>query len=235
MLPLDRFAYPVAVTDNQGRQLFQFSFVDEVFPDRNNLLELDDMQVFIPYNTVPDRLHLQIARSASPGPASAAYEVGSLSDPVIRPFVVSFRPPPGVDPAALVVVRRTRGAWSMAGKRATADGRIYAHVSEFGTYALAADYEQPWIKPVNFTEGKIIDTRTQSLVLRAGDDLSGLDRDVVAFYLNGEWIPALYDYKRDTFTWDMKEQRPLPGPASLDVVLADQCGNTRRVSYKLIF
>lgn len=104
----------------------------------------------------------------------------------------------------------------------------------FGKFVVASDTTMPEVKPSNFKEGKKCTTRV--LKMRITDNLSGI-REYKCF-INGDWVLAEFDGKYSQLSVDMRDvpEASLRAETNqLRVVVTDCCGNTRDVTYNLIF
>ncbi len=237
LLPLARHDYPAEVLDTETQPLLTFHLREEINAGQNNLVELDEMQLFFPYQAVFDRVHLEILKKPGTGQTyTDVYQVGEPSVPLFKSFLVSFKPSPEIPLNHLVVAYRDQDKWSFAGKTMGEQGNVYASVMEFGEYALMADSIAPTIEPINFQNGGTFTSKNSSIVLRVKDDFAGVNDESIYCTLDGKWLLFEYDYKRNTITHRLDKQgRPAKGQYQLKVAASDKARNEREVSFTISF
>lgn len=237
LLPLARHDYPTEIRDQSGQSLLRFNLQEEINAGQNNLVDMDEMQLFFPYQSVFDRVHLEIARKpALEKSLSPVFRVGDPSIPLFKSFLVSFQPDPEISRHNLVVARKNQNQWVFAGNTQGEQGNVYASVRDFGEYTLMADSVAPTISPVNFQNGGTFSSKQNVIVLRLKDDFSGVNDETVYCTLDGRWLLFEYDYKRKTITHYLnKQERPAKGTYKLEVSVSDEARNEARASYRISF
>lgn len=133
----------------------------------------------------------------------------------------------GVEPEKITVVRLDGGK-KYASKTRHRDGWYTAQVRDFGQYSLAVDTILPTIRPVNFSDGKLL--KGNYIRLKIGDDLSGVE--TYNCYLNGSWILAEYDGKSATLSINAAGKLK-KGTNELRAEVVDGCGNLCRRRYTI--
>ncbi len=133
----------------------------------------------------------------------------------------------GVPPEKVTIVR-LEGAKRYASKTRHRDGWYTSQVRDFGTFTLAVDTTLPTVKPVNFSDAKLL--KGNSIRLKIGDDLSGVE--TYNCYLNGSWILAEYDGKGATLTINASGKLKA-GSNELSVEVTDACGNICQRRYAI--
>lgn len=145
------------------------------------------------------------------------------------PVVIGFEPEQlvlcqlkGDKPSALptrLVERRIEGK----------PGRwLEADVRAFGNFVVMSDTTAPYVKPLNFKEGKKVE---RVLNMKMGDNLSG----VVEYrcFVNGEWVLAEFDGKSATLSINLAQVPASVTNLELRIFLTDACQNSREVVYRL--
>jgi hypothetical protein len=145
------------------------------------------------------------------------------------PVVIGFEPEQlvlcqlkGDKPSALptrLVERRIEGK----------PGRwLEADVRAFGNFVVMSDTAAPYVKPLNFKEGKKVG---RVLNMKMGDNLSG----VVEYrcFVNGEWVLAEFDGKSATLSINLAQVPASVTNLELRIFLTDACQNSREVLYRL--
>lgn len=145
------------------------------------------------------------------------------------PVVIGFEPEQlvlcqlkGDKPSALptrLVERRIEGK----------PGRwLEADVRAFGNFVVMSDTAAPYVKPLNFKEGKKVE---RVLNMKMGDNLSG----VVEYrcFVNGEWVLAEFDGKSATLSINLAQVPASVTNLELRIFLTDACQNSREVVYHL--
>ena len=235
LLPLERHRYPARFQDESSRLDLRLNLQEEISPYKNNLVELDELQLYFPYESLYAPLHIEV--SQEPGTAdmySDVFTVGNDRVPVFKPYLVSFVPNRPLNREQLVVAKKGKGKWEYAGNSLGEDGNVYAAMREFGTFCLMADTEPPFAAPVNFSAGKGIPLSQKTLKIRIDDTFSGIDSDRIFCTIDGKWAMFAYDFKTKHITHEFS--RPLTkGEHVLELTLYDKARNLRRERYTLNF
>jgi len=237
LLPLTRHDYPQRILDGNGKTLLNLNLKEEILSSQNNLFEMDELQLFFPYQSVFDRVHLEMSKEMGDRRMlSDVFVVGDPDIPLFKSFLVSFTPKEGIPLKSLVVAQRSKSKWSFAGNTLGEANNVYASVSGFGEYCLMADSIAPTIESINFKNGSTISRSQNTLVLRIKDNFSGIDDQTVYCKLNDEWKLFKYDYKRNSITHNLgKQTRPKPGSYELEVLVTDKAHNLAKKTYRLQF
>ncbi len=236
LMPMDRFNYPKEILSPDGRFSIAPDLIGEIRPEKSRQIDQGQVRLFFPYNAVFQPTFLRVSeRSGSVNSYSLTYEIGSTDIPILKPFMVGFKPDANVPKKYLVVAKRNRrGAWKFAGNTWGAQGEIYASVSEFGEFCLMTDSIPPTVRPFNFRNGGYIGTGQRTISLRAEDSFAGINSKRTYATLDGKWIPFAYNYRRDrlTYTWT---ERPEKGEHILEISVFDGAGNKQKAQYTLRF
>ena len=234
ILPLNRFDYPETIRDSIGKFELNLNLQDEIFSGKNNLVEMDEFQLFFPYEAVFHNLHLEV--ETKPGHSkmfSDIYRVGNESIPLFKSYLVSFKPKNTTDLSRLVVAQKIRGEWKFAGNTVGEDSNVYTSMNEFGEFCLMEDRIKPTITPLNFSNNGQIPSNQSSISLRVDDNFSGIDHQEIYTTLDGKWILFEYDYKRDRITHRFGKNKPASGKHTLTVKAKDKAGNTTTNSFQI--
>ena len=235
LVGLDRYRFPRLIKDDINRWAQSFNLVDELLPFDNNLVEMGDLQLFVPYGSVFDRVPLEVEIYRGPQEAhSDVFRIGTPGTPVLEPFLVGIRPPEAWSGGTLVVARKDGNEWEYMGASEGENGEILGSSLEFGEFCLMEDSQGPAIKPVNFMNNGTFSASQDRIKLSVTDDFSGVDHHTIFGTLDGEWVLFEYDYKIDAITWQW-ERRPAAGWHTLEVSLRDQAGNLSTESYRVKF
>jgi len=234
LLPLDPHDYPVEVRDGLGRFRWVPHFCDYVRPDQNNIVDLEELQLYFPQRAVFQPLHLRVVREPGRnGMLSDIYEVGEAGIPLRQSYLISFRPAAGVSRDHLVVAQEGSRGWEYAGSTLGEAEDVYAAIRSFGRFCLMADSVPPTVRPVNFRPGQRLSG--SRVILAVDDNFSGFEHTATRITLNGKWVPFGYDFKQKTLTWDLAGDRPVPGTYTLQIHLEDKARNVMEASYQLVF
>lgn len=235
LLPLERHNYPRRITDEAGKLDIQLDLQEEISPYKNNLVELDELQLYFPHESVYQPLHLEV--SQKPGSAqmfSDIFQVGNEQVPIFTPYLVSFVPNRPLDREHLVVAKREKGKWEYAGNTLGEDNNVYAAMREFGEFCLMSDTDLPTATPVNFAVGKGIPVSQTTLKIRIDDTFSGIDSDRIFGTIDGKWVLFAYDFKTKHITHELID-RPVAGEHVLELTLYDKARNLLKARYTLNF
>ena len=234
LLPLDPFDYPVEVRDGIGQFEWFPQFCDFLTPHQNNIVELDQLQLYFPQGAVFQPMHLQVSRE--PGRAnmySDIYTVGDPATPVFQSYLVSFRPTQAIDRRYLVVAQEGPRGWEYAGSTLGEAQDVYAAMREFGRFCLMADSLPPSLRPLDFTPGRRV--TGSRLTLSVDDNFAGFEHTATRITLDGKWVPFGYEFKQKTLTWDLRDGRPAPGAYTLRYHIEDKAGNVAEGSLAVVF
>ena len=236
VMALDKWRLPEKVQDPITGKSVRFNLTETVLPDKNNIIESGELQMYFPYSAVFDSLPLHVKRI--PGRYdmySDVYEVGSKMDPLFKSFVLNFRPDKKIDPTHAVIARQGRnGGWYYLGKDVNEDGSIYASSGSFGSFCVMADSTSPVITSKGFNDGSTIPGNQKTLRLQIRDNFAGIDSDRIIGTLDDHWILFEFDAKSSTITHRMKK-RPTSGKHKLHLMVYDNANNLAERSFNLYF
>jgi hypothetical protein len=207
-----------------------------ILPQENNLAEFGEVQVYFPFGSAFDTLHLSIRQMPGNGSTfSDLYEVGDADVPLLTPFLINFTPSRKGNPAHTVIARKgADGEWRFVGKEHRDDGTLYASASEMGVFAVMADSTPPLLRPINFFDGGTVAGQQGVLQLEVRDNFSGINGEKILLSLDGAWALGEYDRKSATLSHTLR-RRPGPGQHLLEVMVYDNAGNMSRNTYLLNF
>lgn len=235
LVGLDRYRFPSLIHDEIGSWSKSFQLQEELLPFQNNLIELGDLRLFVPYRSVFDRIPLELTSEPGPrGSLSDVYKIGDPSIPVFDPFLVSIQQPENHQGGKLVVARKDGDQWEYMGSTAGEEGFIFGSSLGFGEFCLMEDGRGPTIRPVNFTNNGTFTRNQDRIKLVIDDDFSGIDHPTIAGTLDGNWVLFEYDYRPGSITWKW-ENRPSQGWHILEISVRDQAGNLSTKSYRVRF
>ena len=100
---------------------------------------------------------------------------------------------------------------------------LSTRTKNLGTYTLAADIENPNIRPVNFQDGKWL-SKYRYLKLKITDNDSGINNYRAT--VNGKWILMEYDAKKNILTHDFNDNKITETKNNLKIIVTDNVGNS---------
>ncbi|MDT0650611.1 M23 family metallopeptidase [Autumnicola edwardsiae] len=121
---------------------------------------------------------------------------------------------------------RGRPSYSSTYKKAD---RFTTGIRTFGNYTLASDNKEPWISPVNFSDGQWI-SNNSNLKVKISDDLSGIKSYRAT--VNGKFILMEYEYKDNTLTHDFRDGAVTETENDFKLIVTDNVGNTNTYEAK---
>jgi hypothetical protein len=164
-------------------------------------------------------------KPATSGSLSELYEIDSPGTAVHLPYTLSIRSSvmdPALQEKLLLVKLDEQGDWEAAGGE-FAGGYVVASLSNFGTYAIAADTVSPEIIPLAFSPGGDM-SGARSLRFTIRDDLSGIDK--YQGYIDNKWALFEYDPKNDLLEYIFDKERITTGVThELELYVTDLQGN----------
>lgn len=234
LLPLNKWKHPRMIQDPETGEKLTFNYRKTILREKNNIVDVGDLQLYFPYESVFDTLPLDVKVLPRESRTwSQVYKVGNSATPLYKSFVLQFKAEPQANPRHLVVARKNRyGRWNFVGRDIKEDGTVYASSSEFGEFAVMADSIPPRIKASNFSDGGTV--KGKSLRIKVTDNFSGVVSDRLLLLLDGNWILGEFDAKTASVTYRWKD-RPSPGKHVLELFAYDSADNERRESWTLNF
>lgn len=234
LIPLGKWRFPKRVADPLSGKSLDFHFRKTVYPEKNNVVEMGDLQLYFPIGTVFDTMALPVEVSPRKnGMYSDVYEIGTHEIPLFKSFVVSIKPSiPAKSHQLVVAMLNKYGNWVYLGQDVREDGSVYASSGEFGKFCLMVDSIPPTVRPGNFKEGGTITGNTISVKL--SDNFAGIVSEKNVMMLDGNWILGEFDAKTSTMTYRMRT-RPSAGSHKLTVIAWDAANNMAEVEFSIKF
>jgi murein DD-endopeptidase MepM/ murein hydrolase activator NlpD len=205
--------------------------------DQDNELDAEGMRLKLPANALYQDEHIGWSKlpdrsqgtSKAPKALSPIYQVHQSTTALHLPARLSLQVDASVAPGhkeKLIIVQlgKDNKPRNMGGTHA--DGWLTAKIKAFGTYTVMLDTTPPTLVPLNLKPDM---TGKDSLILRMGDDLSGVDTWVGR--LDGKWILFEWDHKRQRLTHAFDRMSNTPGLHQLEVEVRDERGNARSFTY----
>ncbi len=233
---LDKWRLPELARDPITGKSIRFDLAETVLPDKNNIVESGELQMYFPYAAVFDSLPLHVKRYPRQSTMySQVYEVGNMMDPLFKSFVLNFRPDQEMDPTHAVIARKgSSGGWYFLGKDVNEDGSIYASSGSFGSFCVMADSTSPVISSKGFSDGSTIPSTQNTLSLRIEDNFAGIDSDRIIGTLDDNWVLFEFDAKTSTIAHRLR-QRPTSGKHKLHLMVYDNANNLAEKTFYLYF
>ncbi|MEM7371699.1 MAG: M23 family metallopeptidase [Bacteroidota bacterium] len=236
LLPLDHTNYPLRIKDQNGLYEQEFFFRDQVVADRNNLIQVDELDLYFPYASLFSDSHIEVIKKAGTRDMySNIFVVGDERIPVYKSYLVSFTPTKPIPLTHLVVARKTGKEWEYAGNTVGESKNIYTAIRQFGEFCLMADTTAPTIEAVNFRNNGAVSSGQRTLKVKLSDDFSGLEHSELYGTIDGAWALFAYDNKAKTLTLDLRKDRPSPGMHSLIIFARDKARNQAQKQYQIRF
>ena len=229
----DKWRLPETLADPHSIARSELHLKQTIMPDKDNIVEQDELQVFFPYGSVFDSLQLPL-RQFNRGFSnySDTYKIGETNVPLFKSFVISIKPKKAGNQAHLVVAKKGRnGRWQFLGNDKKEDGSIYASSSNFGTFCVMADSTSPVIKPLNLSDGATIPAKQSTLRLKITDNFSGINTQKVMCTIDGRW--ELFEFDGKSSTISHKIQKRGGGRHVLEVMAYDNANNMAKSVFYL--
>ena len=110
------------------------------------------------------------------------------------------------------------------------DSLIRVKTISGGRYFLTKDNKSPWIRPLNFKNGKWVNSLSK-LKIRIGDNLSGIKK--YTGYINGRWILMEYEPKRKLLFFDFNDIEFNDTKLKFNLIVEDMVGNVNEFAATL--
>ncbi|MEM7037942.1 MAG: hypothetical protein AAF570_13245 [Bacteroidota bacterium] len=236
LMNLNKWRHPAYIEDPITKKRLNFHLKETVLPEKNNIVEHEELQAYFPYTCVFDTLPLHIRKTRGNSRMySSVYEVGSQDNPLLKSFVLNFKPEKKANPTHMVIARKTRnGNWAFLGNEVKEDGSIYASSGKFGTFCVMADSTSPRIRALNFNDGSTISAGQKSIRLKISDNFAGINSQKILVTLDDRWTLFAFDAKTSTITHKIR-QRPAPGKHTLHVMVYDNANNLAEQAFNIYF
>jgi hypothetical protein len=158
--------------------------------------------------------------------ASVVVEPATM--PLRKPFTMTLRLPPGLDPAHTGIARRDgeRDEWDWNDARWDSAGRTFSFsTSRLGQFALVRDATPPEATPLpapaKVAKGPY---STWALTTRVKDEMSGVMSDSSGYEIDGKRVPTEFDAEVGVLRWRPRVP-PAAGTHKFRVTVRDHAGN----------
>ncbi len=191
-----------------------------VYADQTNVLEDDNVTVYIPSNTFYDDFFIDFKAE------NDTLTLHESTVPAQKNFTISFDISRYQEPDKdkLFIARKVGYKDFVTYSSTKRKGNILSTSTKtLGTYTLATDTEKPKIRPVNFQDGKWL-SKYRYLKLKITDDVSGIKNYRAT--INGKWILMEYDYKKDSLVYDFNDNIVSETKNNLKIIVTDNVGNS---------
>ena len=191
-----------------------------IYADQSNVLEKDNISVYIPSNTFYDDFFINF---------DAANDTLTLHRSVIpaqKNFTISFDISRYLEPDKdkLFIARKIGYKDFVAYSSTKRKGNVLSSSTKtLGTYTLATDVDNPKIRPINFQDGKWL-SKYRYLKVKITDDISGIKNYRAT--INGKWILMEYDYKKNSLIYDFNDNIISETKNNLKIIVTDNVGNS---------
>ncbi|CAL2092266.1 M23 family metallopeptidase [Tenacibaculum sp. 190524A02b] len=102
--------------------------------------------------------------------------------------------------------------------------KVYTSTKSLGNYALRFDTKQPYIKPINFYNGKWV-SKLNYLKVKIKDNDSGIGSYRAT--IDGQWVLMEYNHKKGILTYDFSDKKLVGSKHLFKLVVSDNVGNTK--------
>lgn len=190
-----------------------------VVAKKPNNYDLDGAKVYFPANTFYDDFYIDLKKGKD------TVSIHKSTVPVRKKFTITFNTSKysTEERKKLFIARLDKDlnpSYATTYKR----GAIFStKTKNLGTYTLTKDTIAPVIKATNFKDKQWLNNY-KYLTLKITDDLSGINTYNVT--LNGEWILAEYESKKNTLTYNFDDKILNKKECNLKVVVTDNVGNS---------
>lgn len=208
------------------------------FPDSVNTMLREDFQVLMEKGTFYEPVQRMYRLDSNSTYLSPKYQFSEYAIPLQKNFDVRIKTPDLNEKIPVsklgIGLLSDRNYLSFLGGDFI-DGWVEAQSRSFGTFVLVVDTVAPLIKPLDFTENKVI-TKYKNIQLEIQDNLSGVYE--YKAYLNGKWVVMEYNRRKGRYIVHFdKYTKPIlrSGKNKLRIVAEDRKGNKSEAAYTLIY
>lgn len=194
------------------------------YPDKENNIKEYNLQVNVPSKALYDTVSICYTVSAHKNKAllSDIFHVHNPYTPLQKNISVAIRSDSIKKNSLLLAYINKDGSFRSAGGEYK-NGWVSSRVSQFGSYAIAADSVPPEIKLVNTNKADECKDSSK-LVMKISDNLSGIDQYRVT--INGKWVLADFDAKNDLLIYEFDEKTLFNQKLELIVTITDNKKNS---------
>lgn len=190
-------------------------------PDEVNVFENENLEVYIPENTLYDSIYFKYSTSpgGQPETYSAVHLIHSGYVPLHSNFTVRIKPDKTIpyDLRDRVLVKKTTRSSVMVKKASWVMGKYSAEFRDFGSFQLIADRQAPVI-------GGLVNGANLSKYSRIVLQVSDNNRQIRNFRaeLDGKWLRFVQRGNSFRYVFDEKCR---PGKHQLKISVEDEAGN----------
>ena len=191
-----------------------------VYADQSNVLEKDNISVYIPSNTFYDDFFIDFDAK------NDTLTLHESTVPAQKNFTISFDISryQEKDKDKLFIARKIGYKDFVTYSSTKRKGNILSSSTKtLGTYTLSTDVDSPKIRPVNFQDGKWL-SKYRYLKMKITDDVSGIKNYRAT--INGKWILMEYDYKKNSLIYDFNDNIISETKNNLKIIVTDNVGNS---------
>ena len=191
-----------------------------VYADQSNVLEKDNISVYIPSNTFYDDFFIDFDAK------NDTLTLHESTVPAQKNFTISFDISryQEKDKDKLFIARKIGYKDFVTYSSTKRKGNILSSSTKtLGTYTLSTDVDSPKIRPVNFQDGKWL-SKYRYLKMKIADDVSGIKNYRAT--INGKWILMEYDYKKNSLIYDFNDNIISETKNNLKIIVTDNVGNS---------
>ncbi|MCK0109881.1 M23 family metallopeptidase [Flavobacteriaceae bacterium S0825] len=191
-----------------------------VYADQSNVLEKDNISVYIPSNTFYDDFFIDFDAK------NDTLTLHESTVPAQKNFTISFDISryQEKDKDKLFIARKIGYKDFVTYSSTKRKGNILSSSTKtLGTYTLSTDVDSPKIRPINFQDGKWL-SKYRYLKMKITDDVSGIKNYRAT--INGKWILMEYDYKKNSLIYDFNDNIISETKNNLKIIVTDNVGNS---------
>lgn len=189
----------------------------------NYFYETESFKVFLPEGTIyHDEPLAWKEYNAASGWRSDMVEFMRPQIPVHAPFEIQIKPNVKDTSKHLLIARVASNGRAVRALATKWEGDwLRAESKSFGFFRVMSDEKAPTIASGNFRSGMTVGTA--ALRFKIEDNFSGINTFRVT--INGQWVLAEYDYKRDLLTIDPEEVPTSQESQRITIEVSDMVGN----------
>lgn len=214
--------FPIQIKNDKGSISEKFNYKTLIYPDSIQTFLFENISLKFNPGVNSDTFALEVESEPYQWNTwSPIYKIGRKGHPLMRPLEIAIKPSRPILDSTKIFVAKCDG-----GIRTWLDGQkklgdfYHANSIELGKFCLACDQAIPTAGGIQYKAGG-------SLSFTASDSGgSGLDEDRSAVFINGEWVPAIWQPKSGSFKIP---PRFIPiGKKEIEIIVKDRVGNEFR-------
>lgn len=214
--------FPVYLKNDKGSIGEKFNYKTLIYPDSIQVYLFENINLKFNPGVNSDTLALELeSEPLQWNTWSPIYTIGRKNHPLMRPLEIGIKPGRPIPDSSKIFVAKCEGSERKWLEGQSKLGEYYhANSIEFGKFCLACDQTIPIAGSIQYKAGG-------NLSFTASDSGgSGLDEDKSAVFINGEWVPAIWQPKSGSFK---VLSRFIPsGKKEIEIILKDRVGNEYR-------